>query len=75
MVQTVVILTDSVTFDIMYEIFGLREKKMRCVSVIIPAYNEEETIGQVINKVRDSKIKSEIIVVNSKREWRESNIL
>ncbi len=65
MVRTVVILTDSVTFDIMYEIFGLREKKMRCVSVIIPAYNEEETIGQVINKVRDSKIKSEIIVVNN----------
>lgn len=38
---------------------------MKHVSVIIPAYNEEKTIEQVINKVKESKIKSEIIVVNN----------
>ncbi len=38
---------------------------MNNVSVIIPAYNEEKTIGQVIDKVRESKINTEIIVVNN----------
>lgn len=38
---------------------------MNNVSVIIPAYNEEKTIGQVIDKVRESTIKTEIIVVNN----------
>ncbi len=38
---------------------------MNSVSVVIPAYNEEKTIGQVIDKVRESKIKTEIIVVNN----------
>lgn len=38
---------------------------MEYVSVIIPAYNEEETIGQVIDKIRESDIKTEIIVVNN----------
>lgn len=38
---------------------------MKHVSVIIPAYNEEKTIEQVINKVKESKIESEIIVVNN----------
>lgn len=38
---------------------------MNHVSVIIPAHNEEKTIRQVIDKVRDSKIKSEIIVVDN----------
>lgn len=38
---------------------------MNNVSVIIPAYNEEATIGQVIDKVRESAIKTEIIVVNN----------
>ncbi len=38
---------------------------MNNVSVIIPAYNEEKTIGQVIDKVRESKIDTEIIVVNN----------
>jgi len=35
------------------------------VSVVIPAYNEEKTIGQVIDKIRDSKIDAEIIVVDN----------
>ena len=38
---------------------------MNNVSVIIPAYNEEKTIGQVIDKVRESTIQTEIIVVNN----------
>lgn len=38
---------------------------MNYVSVVIPAYNEEETIGQVIDKVKDSNINSEIIVVDN----------
>ena len=47
---------------------------MSNVSIIIPAYNEEETIGQVINKVRDSKINSEIIVVDNCSTDRTSEI-
>ena len=35
------------------------------VTIIIPAYNEEKTIADVINKVRESEIKSEIIVVDN----------
>lgn len=38
---------------------------MKNVSVIIPAYNEEKTIGQVIDIVNESNIKCEIIVVNN----------
>jgi len=38
---------------------------MKDVSVIIPAYNEEKTIGQVINIVNQSNINCEIIVVNN----------
>ena len=38
---------------------------MRNVSVIIPAYNEEKTIGQVIDIVNESNIECEIIVVNN----------
>lgn len=35
------------------------------VSVIIPAYNEEKTIGQVVEKVKQSSVVNEIIVVNN----------
>ena len=38
---------------------------MNHVSIIIPAHNEEETIVQVIDKVRESTINLEIIVVNN----------
>ena len=38
---------------------------MNNISVIIPAHNEEQTIGNVIDKMKQSKIKSEIIVVNN----------
>lgn len=38
---------------------------MEKVSIVIPAHNEENTIAQVIEKVRNSKIKSEIIVVDN----------
>lgn len=38
---------------------------MKAVSVIIPAYNEEKTIGQVIDIVKQSNIDCEIIVVNN----------
>lgn len=38
---------------------------MNQISVVIPAYNEEKTIGQVIDKIRESKISSEIIVVDN----------
>lgn len=38
---------------------------MENVSVIIPAYNEEKTIGQVIDVVKQSKVNSEIIVVDN----------
>lgn len=38
---------------------------MDYVSVIIPAHNEEQTIGQVIDKVKDCKINTEIIVVDN----------
>ena len=38
---------------------------MKKVTVIIPAHNEEENIGKVIDKIRESKVKSEIIVVDN----------
>lgn len=38
---------------------------MENVSVIIPAYNEEKTIGQVIDIIHKSNIDYEIIVVNN----------
>lgn len=38
---------------------------MNQFSVIIPAFNEEKTIGQVIDKVRESKNEVEIIVVDN----------
>ncbi|MCI9177634.1 MAG: glycosyltransferase [Clostridia bacterium] len=38
---------------------------MKAVSVIIPAYNEEKTIGQVIDIVKQSNIDCEVIVVNN----------
>ena len=38
---------------------------MRKVTVIIPAHNEEENIGKVIDKIRESEVKAEIIVVDN----------
>lgn len=38
---------------------------MNNISVIIPAYNEEKTIGQVIDIVKNSNVDCEIIVVNN----------
>lgn len=38
---------------------------MEAVSVIIPAYNEEKTIGQVIDIVKQSNVNCEIVVVNN----------
>lgn len=38
---------------------------MNHVSIIIPAHNEEKTIEQVIDKVQESTIELEIIVVNN----------
>ena len=38
---------------------------MKKISVIIPAYNEEEKIGEVIDKVKNTKFNSEIIVVDN----------
>ena len=35
------------------------------ISIIIPAHNEEKTIAQVIDKINESKIKSDIIVVDN----------
>lgn len=35
------------------------------VTVIIPAHNEEENIGNVIRNIQNSEIKNEIIVVNN----------
>lgn len=38
---------------------------MKNVTVVIPAHNEEKTIGQVIDKMKSSHIESEIIVVDN----------
>lgn len=38
---------------------------MQKISVIIPAYNEEKSIANVIKTIRNSTIESEIIVVNN----------
>lgn len=38
---------------------------MKNVTVIVPAYNEEATIGQVIEKIKASEIESNIIVVDN----------
>ena len=38
---------------------------MKNVSVIIPAHNEEERIGEVIDRLNQTKNKPEIIVVNN----------
>lgn len=47
---------------------------MNQLSIIIPAHNEENTIGQVIDKIRESKIDSEIIVVDNCSTDRTSEI-
>lgn len=38
---------------------------MKSVSVVIPAYNEEKTIGQVIDIVNNSNVDCEVIVINN----------
>ena len=38
---------------------------MEEICIIIPAHNEEASLAKVIDKVRDSKIKSHIIVVDN----------
>ena len=38
---------------------------MKDVSIIIPAYNEAQTIGQVIDVIHKSNVNCEIIVVNN----------
>lgn len=40
-------------------------QELNKVTVIIPAYNEEKTIEKVIDRVKNSVIKSEIIVINN----------
>ena len=45
------------------------------LSIIIPAYNEELTIKDIINKVKLNKIKKEIIVVDDCSEDSTSKIL
>ena len=41
-----------------------KPKKYMKVSVIIPAFNEEETVANVINVVKKVKYVDEVIVVN-----------
>ena len=38
---------------------------MKNVSIIIPAYNEEKTIGQVIDLIKENNNECEIIVVDN----------
>jgi glycosyltransferase involved in cell wall biosynthesis len=45
------------------------------LSVIIPAYNEEKTIGDIINRVNNLPIEKEIIVVNDCSKDRTAAIL
>jgi glycosyltransferase involved in cell wall biosynthesis len=45
------------------------------LSVIIPVYNEEKTIGDIINKVNNLPIEKEIIVVNDCSKDRTAAIL
>jgi glycosyltransferase involved in cell wall biosynthesis len=45
------------------------------VSIIIPAYNEEKTLEEIIRKVYDTDIRKEIIVVNDGSEDKTALIL
>ena len=45
------------------------------VSIIIPAYNEEKTLEEIIKKVYDTDIRKEIIVVNDGSEDKTTLIL
>lgn len=47
---------------------------MELISVIIPAYNEEERIGQTIDKLKETKSRIEIIVVDNCSTDRTSDI-
>lgn len=44
------------------------------ISIIIPAHNEEASIAQVIDKIKESKIKSNIIVVDNCSDDKTSEI-
>ena len=41
-----------------------KSKKYQKVSVIIPAYNEEDTVAKVVNVIKEVSFVDEIIVVN-----------
>lgn len=47
---------------------------MEEICIIIPAHNEEASLAKVIDKVRDSKIKSHIIVVDNCSDDKTSEI-
>lgn len=44
--------------------FGKRAKSKSKVSVILPAYNEEENIGQLVNRIKKLKEVDEVVVVD-----------
>ncbi len=53
----------------------MNSEKNYLVSIIIPAYNEERTIEEIISKVYNVSINKEIIVVNDGSQDRTSTII
>jgi glycosyltransferase involved in cell wall biosynthesis len=53
----------------------MNSEKKYLVSIIIPAYNEERTIEEIISKVYNVSINKEIIVVNDGSQDRTSTII
>ena len=53
----------------------MRTKEDYLISIIIPAYNEENTIKEIINKVSKVNINKEIIVVNDGSNDNTYNII
>jgi glycosyltransferase involved in cell wall biosynthesis len=53
----------------------MNSEKKYLVSIIIPAYNEERTIEEIISKVYNVSINKEIIVVNDGSQDRTSKII
>ncbi|MFQ6611392.1 MAG: glycosyltransferase family 2 protein, partial [Fidelibacterota bacterium] len=47
-----------------FQISDINHSSRPVLSVIIPVYNEEATIGEVIEAVKQLQVKIEIIVVN-----------